>query len=589
MSAFPLMRTKWTNEHVMAALFAVLTLYGIPTWIKDPSKILIFIIIIAVSLITDTALNFVHFKKPVCAVSAAVTGAMLFVLAPQAKLPALIIGVLIALILGKHAWGGTGKNIINPAITGYLAMVLLFRTPLPGFEPSWLLLPAILLGLPFILSRPFASIGFMIGMTAQLALLGALSPASLISYGVLFLGCLVLTDPVTITLNPIAGGIAGLLAGLLSLMNGPSPLAIALPILGLNIVSFAADRLVYSPTGPLKRLLHIKPLIAMDNVRYLNLTREPDEAGVSVYDAYEGDILELIKFSGVFGMGGAGFPTIRKVETVIRANAPQKYLIINGVECDPGLIHDKWLMMNHVDEISTGVELLKKCIGFSAAILAVKNPEGLQYPDSVRIHKITDYYPAGAEKTLISEVLGVSLGDKEIPAERGILVLNVQTVYAVYEAVMRNKKAATRFLTVADIRHNEGVVAKVGLDMKIRDIIDKIYPNTAYAFSGGGIMQAKQAEDDDIVGQNVNLIASARFPRYKESLQCSQCGQCVMHCPIGLQVNKITECMDKGNSSAVKKYHPEKCISCGSCSYVCLAGRNLSARVRSAKDYMEKM
>lgn len=584
MNAYPLMRTKWTNEHVMAALFAVLPLYNLPIWFKDPSKILMYLLIIAVSLIVDTVLNFIRSRKPVCSVSGGVTGVMLIVLAPQTQLLVLLFGVIVALILGKHLWGGTGKNIVNPAITGYLAMVLLFKTPLPTFEPTLLLLPALLLGLPFILSRPFASVGFMAGMAAQLALSGNLGMSSLLSYGVLFWGCMVLTDPVTSTIKPFASGITGLLAGLLSLINGQSAITVALAILGFNIFSFAIDHFVYNPISPIKRLLHIKPILHMDKVRYIDLTEKSDESAVPILDISKKDIMERINISGVFGFGGAGFPTIRKIETAIRAYAPQKHLIINGVECDPGLVHDKWLVRNYAEEISLGAELLRKCIDFSSLTLAVKNTEGLQYPDSIRIHKVTDYYPAGAEKLLISEVLGVSLKDGTIPAEEGILVLNVQTLYAIYEAVAKLKKADTRFLTVADLRRNDGVVVKVGLSMKIRDIIDKIYPNSVYAFSGGGVMQAKQAQDDDIVGQTTNLIAAARFPKYKESPQCSRCGRCAICCPMGIQAGRIAEMIDKGDMSGVKRYHPEKCIACGSCSYVCLAGRNLAARVKSAKE-----
>jgi len=297
-------------------------------------------------------------------------------------------------------------------------------------------------------------------------------------------------------------------------------------------------------------------------------------------------ILERIKTNKVFGMGGAAFSAYQKLMTVIAAKDKKKYLIINGVECDPGLIHDTWILRNHNEEIQKGVALLHTCINFQLVYLAVKDKEGINYLDQIEIHQVPKSYPMGAEKILIKEVLKQQIPYDQLPAANGILVLNVQTVYAIYQAVMQNKQAVTRYLTVANLKAKKAKVVKVSLGMKIKEVMDAVYPGVINIFAGGGMMQAHLTEEDDIVDNQVNFLATGIFSTYKESPQCSKCGACSRSCPIGLKVNLIADLVDQGKLRDTTKFHPDECIGCASCSYSCLAGRNLAVRVKMAKDEM---
>jgi Na+-translocating ferredoxin:NAD+ oxidoreductase RnfC subunit len=295
-------------------------------------------------------------------------------------------------------------------------------------------------------------------------------------------------------------------------------------------------------------------------------------------------ILERIRTNKVFGMGGAAFPTYQKLMTTIEAKEKDKILIINGAECDPGLIHDAWLMRNHSEEIQKGVMLLHTCMMFQSIYLAVKDREGLNYSEPIYVHQVPNSYPIGAEKILIEEVLKQNINYNEIPAVSGILVLNVQTVYSIYQAVILNKAVDTRFLTVANLKEKSAKVVKVKLGIKIQEVMEAVYPGIINIFVGGGIMQAHLAEEEDIVDNHVNFLATGMFPSYKESPQCSKCGECNRNCPSGLKVNLIADLVDQGRINQVEKFHVIKCIGCGSCSYSCLAGRDMASKVRAAKE-----
>lgn len=587
MNTFPLIRTKWSNEHIMAAVFLAVTAYHIPIWRINPVELAIFLLLVSTGLLIDVICNFLRYKRIWCSVSAAVTAGLLSVLTFGVPLWGRLLGLFIALIPGKHIWGGTGKNPLNPAMVGLLPLLFMFHISFPLLPNSWLLLLGAILSLPFLLIRPYAGIGYLVGLGAVMLQYGY-TPKELLINGGLLLACLVVTDPVTVTREPFIGLTGGFLAGFVGLYFMGSPLYAVLGILTLNLLSYALERgsgKVESKQLKVTRL-KLPKLYGTAGLpsELLDLTGEK----TSNQDIPQGElspeeILNRIKKAGVFGMGGAGFDTYRKLIAVINSQAEEKYFILNGVECDPGLIHDRWLLKAVPEAIFSGVKLISSCADFKSVTLAVKETEDLRLPGELKLCQVPTQYPAGAEKLLISEVLHKKLSREQLPADCGILVLNVQTVYSVYEAVLGNRKADTRFITVADLRVPVAKVAKVRLGMKVHKILEETYPGATTAYVGGGLMQAYMAEEETVVDQHVNFIAAAQFPRYKESPQCSGCGVCVANCPASLSVNHVADLVDAGKLKEATGYHPEACISCGSCSYSCLAGRNLSLRVKKAK------
>jgi Na+-translocating ferredoxin:NAD+ oxidoreductase RnfC subunit len=51
-------------------------------------------------------------------------------------------------------------------------------------------------------------------------------------------------------------------------------------------------------------------------------------------------------------------------------------------------------------------------------------------------------------------------------------------------------------------------------------------------------------------------------------------------------VNRIANLVDQGKLKEAATLNAKQCIGCASCSYSCLAGRNLAAKVKLAKDYI---
>ncbi len=581
MNTYPLIRNRWSNEHLLAVLFFAVSLYQLPDWVNSTASLLRYVLIIAAALLLDTVINYIRYKKPVCAVSSAVTAAVLYPVIKGLPGWAGLLGIAVALIVGKHIWGGAGKNIINPAVTAMFVLSMVFPLKLPLFEPSYLLLPALVLSLPFITVRIFPGIGFMAGMLSMLFFSNSLDYVNLIAYGVIYWACVVITDPATATDKPVVGVFLGFLAGFLPLYFNPSLITLSSALLLFNIASYIFDRYSGRTKGISLSGVNIKAPIAAvkSDMEIIDLTKKQLYAGSNPEELKTEDILERIETNDVFGMGGAGFPTINKLETVIRSGANEKYLIINGMECDPGLIHDKWLLHNRQAEISKGIMALNKVIGFRRIYCITKDIRGVSLPEPVEMHRMPDRYPYGAEKIFVQKLLRINVPSDSNPAQYGILVLNVQTVLAVYEAVYWNKKADERFITVADLFMGTGKVVKAKLGDRVGDIVDKTVGSKGITFVGGGIMQAHSAQDDEVVGKKTNFIAVGMLPKYKESSQCINCGLCKLCCPMGLNVKKIADLADEGRLIEAQAYNTNRCISCGICSYICLAGKNLSGRI----------
>ncbi len=611
MRTYPLIRRRLSNEHVMTVLFAVILLYLLPQWLQNPKEMLSFTAVLVLSLILDAVAGFIRYKQLVCSVSAAVTAGILQVITPGIPLWGRLVGIAAAILLGKQIWGGTGKNTLNPAIVGYLLVTVIFGSTYAPIDinPVIIILPAVVFSLPFILVRPFASVGFISGMVLSM-LTHTSSAWPLILTNSIFFGCLVLTDPVTITPKKLTGLIGGFISGFLPLILGDPAITIALCILLLNLISYLIDDLSHHPV---KRLFYIPPVLksVIQEVDYsipsLDLTgRKPDqldkitaERGESTEKIDEiisgtGEltpdiVLKRLAANNVYGNGGAAFPTAEKIKAVIESNTKRKYLIINGVECDPGLIHDKWLLRNLAEEIYRGIKVVSQCADFAEVILAVKNTEGLAFPEEVKLRRVKNFYPAGFEKTLIEHVVGIKLDEESIPSVCGILVLNVQTLISVYEAVCLNKPAIDKYITVSDLKAGVGRTVKVRIGENIWKTAGAVYPGQKPVFTGGGVMQAHMTDDLEIIKKDTNFIAVSNLPRYKESPLCSNCSACVSNCPKGLQVHRIAELVDAEKYDEAARFRPDQCIRCGICSYVCLAGKNLSARVGEAKDKVNSL
>jgi NADH:ubiquinone oxidoreductase subunit F (NADH-binding)/NADH:ubiquinone oxidoreductase subunit E len=87
---------------------------------------------------------------------------------------------------------------------------------------------------------------------------------------------------------------------------------------------------------------------------------------------FDGVIAQL-KASGLAGLGGAGFPTGVKWEAVRRERGPEKYVVCNADESEPGTIKDRFIMRNLPNLVVEGMIIAGLVTGARKGILYIRH------------------------------------------------------------------------------------------------------------------------------------------------------------------------------------------------------------------------
>jgi formate dehydrogenase iron-sulfur subunit len=91
-------------------------------------------------------------------------------------------------------------------------------------------------------------------------------------------------------------------------------------------------------------------------------------------------IVDEIKLSGLRGRGGAGFPTGIKWDTVLHAEAEQKYIACNADEGDSGTFADRMLMEGDPFSLIEGMTIAGLAVGATKGFVYIRS----EYPHAYR-------------------------------------------------------------------------------------------------------------------------------------------------------------------------------------------------------------
>lgn len=298
------------------------------------------------------------------------------------------------------------------------------------------------------------------------------------------------------------------------------------------------------------------------------------------------DFINDLRNNGIVGMGGSGFPSFIKYNT-----SDVKYLLVNAVECEPFISSDKAIIYNYSEEVLEGISSVLDIMGIDKAIIVIKksNTECISsfnkfigtYPN-ISIYSTMDIYPNGWERRVVFNTLGISY-DK-YPSERGIIVSNVSTIYAIYEMLKENKSLCERVITIS----GDGIKKKCNVKVKIGTLASEVIGNfneykkikNPIFIAGGPMMGNSLPSDDMVITASVNsILVVSDFD--SKVLPCIKCGKCSRVCPSGLSPVLIMNSVN--NKNRLKCLDTSKCIECGLCSYVCPSKIEVREFVREAK------
>ncbi len=303
--------------------------------------------------------------------------------------------------------------------------------------------------------------------------------------------------------------------------------------------------------------------------------------------------------AGIVGIGGAGFPSHVKLSPP--PNNPIDTLILNGAECEPYITADHRQMLERSADIVEGAKIILKILGIKNCYIGIENnkPDAIAAMTEASKHASTaDFaitvqplqvkYPQGSEKQLIQSITGRKVPGFALPSAVGVVVHNVSTTAAIYDAVVLEKPLYEKVVTISGkgISKQANLLVKVGT--KISDIVDYlggVTPALSKIIMGGPMMGFAVSSLDIPVTKttsSVLFLAEDEIDTTPHS-QCIRCGWCLDACPMGLEPKEIAIHVEAGRPEDTKQFGVFECFECGCCAYVCPAKRPLVQFIRLAK------
>lgn len=307
------------------------------------------------------------------------------------------------------------------------------------------------------------------------------------------------------------------------------------------------------------------------------------------------EIIEKVFEAGIVGMGGATFPA--QIKLMVPDDKKIDFLIINGAECEPYLTSDHRVMLEKADEVLVGARILGKALGAEQIFIGIEDNKKdaielfVKKAEKYKEIKITPLgvkYPQGAEKQMIAAVTKREVPSGKLPMDVGVVVQNVSTSLAVYNAVQKNKPLVERVVTVTGktIKNKVNLLTRIGVP--ISELIEYSggLPENSGKIIVGGPMMGKATANLEVPvtkGTSAILVLPEGEAKRREQNVCIKCAKCIEACPMGLEPYLLYKLSKQNLFDRVERGRATDCMECGSCSFTCPAALPLLDYIRLGK------
>ncbi len=307
------------------------------------------------------------------------------------------------------------------------------------------------------------------------------------------------------------------------------------------------------------------------------------------------EIIECVKEAGIVGMGGAGFPTFIKLSP----KEPEKidYVIANCAECEPYLTSDYRRMLEEPEKLVGGLKVSLKLFENARGILAVEDnkpdcieklKELVKDEPRISVKELKTKYPQGAERQIIYATTGRAINSSMLPADAGCVVNNVDTVVAIYHAVIEGKPLMNRIVTVTGdaIANPQNFIVRIGTNY--HELVEEAggFKQEPVKIVSGGPMMGFALFGLDVpttkTASALLCLTEDEVSRMEPSA-CINCGRCVEVCPGRVVPKLLAVAAANGDEETFLAHDGMECCECGCCSFVCPAKRQLTQSIKSMR------
>jgi len=343
----------------------------------------------------------------------------------------------------------------------------------------------------------------------------------------------------------------------------------------------------------------LTPAIKIKTDPYSSQKMTPEAIDLSTLDAKS--FVSEVQSSGIVGLGGAAFPT--HVKFSIPEDKNCKYIMLNGCECEPFLTADHRVMVESAEAIIDGINILNEFVNAEKAFIGIEANKPDAIEELKKVAAINNFpievvplqvkYPQGAEKMMITAILGEEVPAGKLPLDLGILVCNVGTIAALSDWFRKKKPLIERVVTITGTAIKKPANLLIPIGTPMQDVIDYcggVTDEASRILLGGPMMGAVQKSLDVPVvkGTSGILVLTNNEVRDLDEYSCIRCAKCVDACPMFLNPSMLGLLAKKGLWEDMLEYNVMDCFECASCSFVCPSAIPLVQSFRVSKGILRE-
>jgi electron transport complex protein RnfC len=307
-------------------------------------------------------------------------------------------------------------------------------------------------------------------------------------------------------------------------------------------------------------------------------------------------VLDRVRDAGIVGLGGALYPTDRKLKPV----ADDLTLILNGAECEPYISCDDMLMREQAAEVLAGALLMCDLSGAGRCIVAIERdkPEAIATiikaleainDERLELAQVPTVYPAGGERQLIQLLTGIEIPSGRYPTDVGFICHNVATAVALNRLYHSGEPLISRIVTITGkgVAEPQNIEARIGTPIaELIELAGGYEPGVSRLIMGGSMMGVSLPTDEIPVTKASNcIVAATREEIYLagDEMPCIRCGDCATVCPARLLPQELIRTLKAGDHAGAAGLALADCIECGCCDVVCPSHIPLTEAFRRGK------
>ena len=301
------------------------------------------------------------------------------------------------------------------------------------------------------------------------------------------------------------------------------------------------------------------------------------------------DMKTVVQNAGIVGAGGATFPTFAKLAT------GADILLVNAVECEPLLYTDYTLMHERMPRILEALSALLGSICAERCLIGIKRAkaadlhlaDGQELAPHIYVKLLPNVYPMGDEINLIYEATGRTVPPGQLPLSVGVIVINLETVYNIGNALSDGSPVTEKWLTVSGAVPRV-LCVRVPIGARVSELLERlgVTVSAGHTVLDGGPSMGKIVDPHTAVVTKATkgllilpddipaVYTKKRTARVQFALAasaCCQCTRCTDMCPRNLLGYPLSPHLHVRVENAVAEVMPEQilgasmCCACGIC------------------------